>query len=129
MCLISGTVYGNAWKGRKVLCCNGGYNFLRHHSYPGPSMQGKTARIWRALGGERDITPAKRADSMNEKWPENLAFCHKPIHLNACAVHDSFSLKQRYKSYINTAKCCYFSVDIRRYIQLWIWGEDGWWIN
>ena len=43
------------------------------------SMQGKTARIWRAFGGERD----KREDSVNEKRPENLACCHKRIYLKA----------------------------------------------
>ena len=40
-------------------------------------MQGKTAR----------------ADSVNEKWPENLACCHKRIYLNACAAHDRFPFK------------------------------------
>ena len=29
---------------------------------------------------------------MNEKWPENLACCHKRIYSNASAAHDSFPL-------------------------------------
>ena len=41
----------------------------------------------------KEITPDKGADSVNEKWPENLACCHKRIYLNACAVHNSFPLK------------------------------------
>ena len=40
----------------------------------------------------KEITPDKRADSVNEKWPENLACWHKRIDLNACAAHDSFPL-------------------------------------
>ena len=40
----------------------------------------------------KEITPDKRADSVNEKWTENLACCHKRIYLNACAAHDSFPL-------------------------------------
>ena len=53
-------------------------------------MQGKTARRWQDFGSERD--PDKRADSANEKWPENPACCHKQIYLNACVAHDSFPL-------------------------------------
>ena len=41
----------------------------------------------------KEITPDKRADPVNEKWPENLACCHKRIYLNACAAHGSFPLK------------------------------------
>ena len=41
----------------------------------------------------KEITPDKRADSVNEKWPENLACCHKRIYFTACAAHDSFPLK------------------------------------
>ena len=55
-------------------------------------MQGKTARIWRPFGGERDNSRQKPVDSVNEKWPENLACWHKRIYLNACAAHDSFPL-------------------------------------
>ena len=40
----------------------------------------------------KEITPDKRADTVNEKWPENLACCHRRIYLNACAAHDSFPL-------------------------------------
>ena len=40
----------------------------------------------------KEIIPDKRADSVKEKWPENLACCHKQIYLNACAAHDSFPL-------------------------------------
>ena len=40
----------------------------------------------------KEITPDKRADFVNEKWPENLACCHKRIYLNICAAHDSFPL-------------------------------------
>ena len=50
------------------------------------SMQDKTAHIWRAFGGERDNSRQIRAYSVNEKWPENLAYCHKRIYLNACAT-------------------------------------------
>ena len=55
-------------------------------------MQGKTAAYDGPLAA-KEITPDKRADSMNEKWPENLACCHKRIYLNACAAHGSFPLK------------------------------------
>ena len=55
-------------------------------------MQGKTALIWRAFGGERDNSRQIRADFVNENLPENLACCHKRIYLNACAAHDSFPL-------------------------------------
>ena len=58
------------------------------------SMQGKTARIWRPFGGERDNSRQKPVDSVNEKWPENLACWHKRIYLNACAAHDSFPLNE-----------------------------------
>ena len=34
---------------------------------------------------------------MNEKWPENLACCHKRIYLNACAAHDSFPLRLAFR--------------------------------
>ena len=44
----------------------------------------------------KEITPDKRADSVNEKWPENLACCHKRIYLNACAAHDSFPLNRQF---------------------------------
>ena len=57
------------------------------------SMQGKTARIWCVFGGERDYCTEKRADSLNEKWPENLACCHKRLYLNACAAYDGFPLR------------------------------------
>ena len=40
----------------------------------------------------KEITTDKIADSVNEKWPENLACCHKWLYLNACAAHDSFPL-------------------------------------
>ena len=40
----------------------------------------------------KEITPDKRADFVNEKWPENLACCLKRLYLNACAAHDSFPL-------------------------------------
>ena len=40
----------------------------------------------------KEITTDKRAHSVNEKWPENLACCHKRLYLNACAAHDSFPL-------------------------------------
>ena len=58
------------------------------------SMRGKTSRIWRVFSGERDPDKRadKRADSVNEKWPENLVCCDKGIYLNACAAHDSFHL-------------------------------------
>ena len=39
------------------------------------------------------ITTDKRADSVNEKWPENLACRYKRIYLNACAAHGSFPLR------------------------------------
>ena len=35
----------------------------------------------------KEITPDKRADFMNERWPENLACCHKRIYLNARVAH------------------------------------------
>ena len=63
------------------------------------SIQGKTARIWRAFGGERDNSRQIRAESVNEKWPENLACYHKRIYLNACAAHDSFPLKSLSSKY------------------------------
>ena len=44
----------------------------------------------------KERTLDKRADSVNEKWPENIACCHKPIYLNACAAHDSFPLNWQY---------------------------------
>ena len=59
------------------------------------SMQGKTARIWLAFVGERDNSRQIRADSANEKWPENLACWHTRIYLNACAAHDSFPIRNR----------------------------------
>ena len=40
----------------------------------------------------KEITTDKRAHSVNEKWPENLACCHKRLYLNACAAYDSFPL-------------------------------------
>ena len=40
----------------------------------------------------KEITTDKRAHFVNEKWPENLACCHKRLYLNACAAHDSFPL-------------------------------------
>ena len=46
----------------------------------------------------KEITPDKRADSVNGKWPENLACCHKRLYLNACAAHDSFPLIERGKN-------------------------------
>ena len=49
----------------------------------------------------KKITPDKRADSLNEKWPENLACCHKWIYLNACAVHDSFPLIKEERKMVN----------------------------
>ena len=52
-------------------------------------MQGKTAAYDGPLAA-KEITPDKRADSVNEKWPENLPCCHKRIYLNACAARDSF---------------------------------------
>ena len=55
-------------------------------------MQGKTARIYDGSLAAKEITPDKRADSVNEMWPENLACCHKRLNLNACAAHDSFPL-------------------------------------
>ena len=55
------------------------------------SMQGKTAAYDGPLAA-KEITPDKRADSVNEKWSENLACCHKRIYLNACVAHDSFPL-------------------------------------
>ena len=54
-------------------------------------MQGKTAAYDGPLAA-KEITPDKRADSVNEKWPKNLTCCHKRIYLNACAAHDSFPL-------------------------------------
>ena len=51
------------------------------------------SRIWRVFGGERDYCTEKRADSLNEKWPENLACCHKRLYLNACAAYDGFPLR------------------------------------
>ena len=54
-------------------------------------MQGKTTAYGGPLAA-KEITPDKRADSVNEKCPENLACCHKRIYLNACAAHDSFPL-------------------------------------
>ena len=41
----------------------------------------------------KEITQDKRADSVNEKWPENLACCYKRIYLKARAAHDSFPLR------------------------------------
>ena len=41
----------------------------------------------------KEITTDKRVDFVNEKWPENLACCHKRLYLNACAAHDSFPLR------------------------------------
>ena len=55
-------------------------------------MQGKTAAYDGPLAA-KEITPDKRADSVNEKWSENLASgCHKRIYLNACTAHDSVPL-------------------------------------
>ena len=54
-------------------------------------MQGKTNAYDRPLAA-KEITLDKRADSVNEKWPENLACCHKRTYLNACAAHGSFPL-------------------------------------
>ena len=54
-------------------------------------MQGKPP----AYGGSlpaKELTTDKRADSVNEKWPENLACCHKRLYINACAAHHSFPL-------------------------------------
>ena len=45
----------------------------------------------------KEITPDKRADSVNEKWPENVACCHKRIYLNVYAAHDSFPLNANRK--------------------------------
>ena len=44
-------------------------------------MQGKTDGPLAA----KEITPDKRADPVNEKWPENVACCHKRIYLKACS--------------------------------------------
>ena len=54
---------------------------------------------WRAFGGERDKSRQIRADSVNEKWPEKLACCHKRIHLNACTDHASFLLRRLLKEH------------------------------
>ena len=40
----------------------------------------------------KEITTDKQADSVKEKWSENLACCHTRLYLNACAAHDSFLL-------------------------------------
>ena len=47
------------------------------------SMEGKTTGSLAA----KEITTDKTADSVNEKWRENLACCHKRLYLNACAAH------------------------------------------
>ena len=54
-------------------------------------MQGKPPAYDGSLAA-KEITTDKRAHSVNEKWPENLACCHKRLYLNACAAHDSFPL-------------------------------------
>ena len=54
-------------------------------------MQGKPRAYDGSLEAKK-ITTDKRADSVNEKWQENLACCHKRLYLNACAVHHSFPL-------------------------------------
>ena len=54
-------------------------------------MQGKPP----AYGGSlpaKELTTDKRADSVNEKWEEDLVCCHKRLYLNARAAHDSFPL-------------------------------------
>ena len=57
-------------------------------------MQGKPPAYDRSLAA-KEITTDKRADSMNEKWPENLACCHKLLYLNACTANDSFPLNHQ----------------------------------
>ena len=52
-------------------------------------MQGKPPTYDGSLAA-KEITAVKRGDSVNEKWPENLACCHKRFYLNACAAYDSF---------------------------------------
>ena len=54
-------------------------------------MQGKPPAYDGSLAA-KEITTDKRADSLNEKWTENLGRCHKRLYLNACAAHDSFPL-------------------------------------
>ena len=54
-------------------------------------MQGKPPAYDGSLAA-KEITTDKRAHSVNEKWPENLACCHKRLYLNACAAYDSFPL-------------------------------------
>ena len=56
-------------------------------------MQGKPPAYDGSLAA-KEITTDKRADSVNEKWPENLACCHKRLYLNACAAYDSFPLTE-----------------------------------
>ena len=54
-------------------------------------MQGKAAPP--AYDGSleaKEITPDKRADSVNEKWPENLACCHHS--------HSKYGLETQLKS-------------------------------
>ena len=63
-------------------------------------MQDKTARIYDGALAAKEITPDKRADSVNEKWPENLACCHKRIYLNTCAAHDSLTLNNMNNYYL-----------------------------
>ena len=55
-------------------------------------MQGKPPAYDGSLAA-KEITTDKRADSVNEKWPENLACCHKRLYLNACAAYDGFPLR------------------------------------
>ena len=40
-------------------------------------MQGKTARIYDGALAAKEITLDETADSVNGKWPENLACRHK----------------------------------------------------
>ena len=55
-------------------------------------MHGKTARIWRAIGDERDNS------TQNSRFCERKV-ARKPgmlrIYLHACAAHHSFSLTYR----------------------------------
>ena len=46
-------------------------------------MQGKTARIYDGPLAAKEITPDKRADSVNEKWRSSRQF---PFKLNVCIV-------------------------------------------
>ena len=52
-------------------------------------MQGKTARIWRAIGAERDNSK-QNSRFRERKVPRKPGMLQ--IYLNACAAHDSFPL-------------------------------------